>query len=244
MKARNVVIVPAYNEEPRLAKVLEVILTSSLVDEAIVVDDGSEDDTWKVAEDYGVKFLRFKKNKGKGAALQAGLEAVPNADKYLFLDADLVNLKHEHIETLLNPLLENPTVAMTIGVFRAGDKARVNLAQHYFSILNGQRALSREFVDILPDLSWSRFGVEILLTKYAQMAGKTVIYPELFGITHVTKEEKLGFYRGFRYRLQMYKECLFSLFNYKQMIRKYPGKAPREILEKVGGTVFPEEISS
>ena len=88
-------------------------------------------------------------------------------------------------------------------------------------------------MEILPDLSWSRFGVEILLTKYAKLAQEKVTYPELKGLTHVTKEEKLGFYRGFSYRMQMYRECLYSLFCYKKMIKLHPGNVPPGILQRI-----------
>jgi glycosyltransferase involved in cell wall biosynthesis len=230
----TVALVPAYNEETRISSVLEVIVTSSLVNEIIVIDDGSRDGTAGKASSFPVQILRSEENKGKGAALQWGIDAAPDADYFLFLDADLLNFKPSHIENLLAPLLENEKVDMTIGVFRSGKKESVNLAQHYFSILNGQRALRRDFIDILPDLTWSRFGVEILLTKYAQLAGKIVTYPELQGISHVTKEEKLGFWGGTSYRLQMYNECLYSLFHHRRMIRLFPGRVPSEILKTIG----------
>lgn len=230
---KTVALVPAYNEGPRLAAVLKIITTSPRVDETIVIDDGSTDETAEVAAAFPVKLLRWEKNRGKGAALQAGMEEAADAACYLFLDADLLRLNHGHIAQLLDPLDGERPAAMTVGTFRQGNKASVNLAQHYFSILNGQRALRRDFVEILPDLRWSRFGVEILLSKYAQLAGQTVRYPELLGISHVTKEEKLGFFRGFCYRLQMFKECLYSLFNHKKMIRRFPGKVPAEILQKI-----------
>ncbi len=230
MTADTVAIVPAYNEAPRIARVLQVILSSPRVTHIVVVDDGSTDQTGEVTKGFPVSLLQWEQNKGKGAALQAGLDHVRDARRYLFLDADLVNLRHEHMEALLAPL-EDPAVAMAIGVFRAGSKGHVNLAQRYFSILNGQRALSREFVEMLPDLSWSRFGVEILLTRFARLAQQKVVYPELEGITHVTKEEKLGIARGFSYRLQMYRECLYSLFFHKKMIRVHPGKIPEDFLQ-------------
>lgn len=230
---KTVALVPAYNEEPRIARILEVITSCPSVNDTTVIDDGSKDRTSLEAAAFPVKIISFKQNRGKGAALQAGLEANPDAACYLFLDADLLHLKHEHIENLLSPLNDSEPSAMTIGTFRDGNKAKVNLAQHYFSILNGQRALRRDFVKILPDLNWSRFGVEILLTKYAKLAQKKVTYPELKGLTHVTKEEKLGLYRGFSYRLQMYKECLFSLFYYKRMIGLHPGNVPPGVLNKI-----------
>ena len=230
---RVTALVPAYNEAPRIAVVLETILSYPYIDETIVIDDGSTDGTGEVANKFPVQLLSFEENRGKGAALQLGLDNTPHTDFYVFLDADLINLMHEHINALLEPLLNHNHVFMTVGIFRSGQKNSVNLAQHYFSILNGQRAMKKKFASILPDLSWSKFGVEILLSKYAELSGHEVHYPELYGITHVTKEEKLGFLKGFRYRLQMFQECLFSLFNYKKMILKYPGNTPSHVLEKL-----------
>lgn len=234
MKNEQVVaLVPAFNEGPRLASVLEVILSSPQVDRTIVIDDGSSDNTGEIAEEYPVELLRMVKNLGKGAALQAGLQFAPAAAYYLFLDADLLHFRHEHISDLLRPLEENGQVAMSVGIFRSGYKKSVNMAQHYFSILNGQRCLRHSFVQILPDLGWSRFGVEILLSRYAALAGLEVAQPELQGISHVTKEEKLGFVKGFDYRLQMFAECLYSLFNHRKMILRHPGNVPPEILAKL-----------
>lgn len=230
---KTTALIPAYNEEPRLAAVLEIVTASPRVDEVIVIDDGSRDKTSRVAASFPVKLVRLKENCGKGAALQAGLEKAADAGRFLFLDADLLNLRHEHINQLLDPLTGDQPAAMTVGTFRRGKKASVNLAQHYFSILNGQRALHRNFVDILPDLRWSRFGVEILLSRYAQLAGQPVQHPELQGISHVTKEEKFGFTAGFLYRLRMYQECLYSLLYHQKMIRDFPGKVPVEILQKI-----------
>jgi polyprenyl-phospho-N-acetylgalactosaminyl synthase len=230
---KTVALVPAFNEEPRIARVLDVITSSPLVNEIIVLDDGSIDKTSEVASRFPVKVLRWEENRGKGAVLQSGFEEAPDADFFVFLDADLINFNIEHIEKLITPLTWPEPADMTIGVFRQGNKNHVNMAQHYFSILNGQRALRREFVEILPDMNWSRFGVEVLLTKYAALAERKVIYPELQGITHVTKEEKLGFYGGFCHRMQMYQECLYSLFNHKKMIRSHPGKVPPDILKKI-----------
>ena len=45
-------IIPAYNEAPRIAAVLEAVLAHPLITEVIVVDDGSQDNTAEVAERY------------------------------------------------------------------------------------------------------------------------------------------------------------------------------------------------
>ena len=211
------VLIPAYNEEPRLADVLDVVCGYHRKPRILVIDDGSRDHTRKVAESYPVETIGFDFNKGKGAALQAGLEYIGETDYYLFLDADLIGLNERHMDALVEPLEENPDTGMTVGVFRGGRNI-TDLAHKYFCILNGQRGLSLRFVRSLPDMSWSRFGVEILMSKFAETHGFPVANPWLPGLTHYTKEDKFGFREGFSYRLQMYNECLYSLFNWKKHI--------------------------
>ncbi len=210
-------IIPAYNEEPRISAVMDVVTEVQYLHKIIVVDDGSDDETGKVAERYPVQVIRHDKNLGKGAALETGLRETGDADYYLFLDADLINLREEHLSTLLNPLRENNKVSMSIGLFQ-GSQMHVHLAQNIFSILNGQRAISYELARKLPDLTWARFGVEILLTRYAQMIGEGIEWVPLYNITHWTKEQKFGFVHGFQYRLQMYHECLKCLATYKRRL--------------------------
>ena len=209
------VLIPAYNEEPRLGAVLEVVCAYHRKPRILVIDDGSEDQTRGVAEQYPVEVIGFDQNRGKGAALQAGLKHIGETDYYMFLDADLIGLTEKHMDSLVQPLEENPQAGMTVGVFRGGRNI-TDLAHKYFGILNGQRVLSRGFVQKLPDLSWSRFGVEILMSKFAETYKIPVLNPWLQGLTHYTKEDKFGFRRGVSYRLQMYNECLYSLFNWKK----------------------------
>ena len=57
-------IVPAYNEGPRIAAVLDVVRQSKMVDEILVVDDGSSDDTAEVAAAHGAKVVRMGHNFG------------------------------------------------------------------------------------------------------------------------------------------------------------------------------------
>ncbi len=213
-----VILIPAYNEEPRIGSVLDVVCEYKRKKRVFVIDDGSEDNTEKCARQYPVEVLRHDQNRGKGAALQTGIDYVGDASYWLFLDADLISLRHEHMEALYEPLENNHKIGMTIGMFQKGGKLGVDLAQRFFGILNGQRGLSGHFVKSLPDLSWARFGVEIFLSRVAQHHGIPVTMPVLRGITHHTKESKLGFLNGFRYRLQMYQECLYALFNWKRYI--------------------------
>jgi len=80
-------LIPAYNEAQRIAPVIAATLEHL---PALVVDDGSRDDTAAVAEAAGATVLRQVPNQGKGVALRAGLRwALERGyDAILTLDAD------------------------------------------------------------------------------------------------------------------------------------------------------------
>lgn len=208
------ILVPAFNEGPRIGEVLETICSYPQNKRIAVIDDGSTDNTQMEASRFPVDILTHPKNLGKGAALQTGLDHLPDTPYWLFLDADLIGLDHDHMDQLLEPLYRKQEVAMTVGML-VGHNARVNAAQRWFGILNGQRGLSGRFVESLPSLNWSKFGVEIYLSKLARARGCKVCTPVLQNLTHYTKEQKLGLGPGVRYRLQMYNECLYSYFHWR-----------------------------
>ena len=69
-------IIPAYNEERTITDVLKIITGSPLIDETIVVNDGSTDKTVQVIKRLGfnIRLLNNKENMGKGFALYQGSE--------------------------------------------------------------------------------------------------------------------------------------------------------------------------
>ena len=80
-------IVPAHDEAPRIARVVEAAMRHLPV---LVVDDGSADETAAVAEAAGATVLRHSPNQGKGAALRAGFSAALTlgAEAVITLDGD------------------------------------------------------------------------------------------------------------------------------------------------------------
>jgi glycosyltransferase involved in cell wall biosynthesis len=69
---RFCVLIPAYNAESTLGQVIQDV--KKYAETVIVVDDGSDDGTIRVAQEQGVKTLRHEVNKGKGEALKLGFE--------------------------------------------------------------------------------------------------------------------------------------------------------------------------
>lgn len=88
-------VIPAYNEEKiikeSLEKILKFLSSKKYTWEVIVVDDGSIDRTSKIVKNFtrrGVLLKRFSKNKGKGAAIKAGVMRA-RGNFVIFMDSDL-----------------------------------------------------------------------------------------------------------------------------------------------------------
>ena len=97
-------VIPAYNEAKNIVKVIEQV--KPLVDRAVVVDDGSTDQTAALAESAGVKVLRHIINCGQGAALRTGNEYSLNygAEIIVHFDADGQFLSQD-INKIVAPIL-------------------------------------------------------------------------------------------------------------------------------------------
>lgn len=202
---KSAVVIPAYNEEATIGAVLDAVKRSKQVSEIIVVSDGSKDRTARIARQKGVRVLELKENIGKGGAMKKGVSKT-NADIIVFLDADLIGLRPDHVGSLLQPVMDG-TADMTLGLFDGGRMA-TDIAQVVTPFLTGQRAVVRRILDEICDLEALRFGVEVALTRHVKEKGYRVHPVHLSGLTHRTKEEKLGFGRGILARLKMYWEIV------------------------------------
>lgn len=198
-------IIPAFNEEATIGQVIRAVKGAGLVSEVIVVDDGSKDRTAAVAAAAGARVVSLPENVGKGGAMKAGAETT-DADVLLYLDADLTGLERGHLHDLLAPVLAGE-VDMTVGVFDEGRLA-TDIAQRIAPFLSGQRAIRRSILLEIPQLETSRYGVEVVISRYAEKCGLRVARVYLKHVGQVMKEEKLGFWKGFGARLRMYWEII------------------------------------
>jgi glycosyltransferase involved in cell wall biosynthesis len=95
-------IVPAFNEARTIRETIAGIKSRG-VSNILVVDDGSRDGTPKLAEEAGAFVIKLPENRGKGAAMRAGLEKA-GSEVVAFLDADLGESAADVI-VLLQPVL-------------------------------------------------------------------------------------------------------------------------------------------
>ena len=86
------ILIPAFNAAQSLGSLLEKIPQNIGDGCIVVVDDGSSDDTSRIAADAGAVVIRHERNRGKGAALRSGFDYVlasTRSDSVLTMDADL-----------------------------------------------------------------------------------------------------------------------------------------------------------
>lgn len=133
------IVIPAFNEEKRLpstlTKVKAYLAASSWeFSEILVVDDGSSDNTARLAEAAGVRVLRNRGNRGKGYSVRHGmLEA--KGDWALFSDADL-SAPIEELETLWSGA-QRENASCAIGS-RALDRSLIGVHQPVFREVMGR----------------------------------------------------------------------------------------------------------
>lgn len=101
------VIVPAYNEEVTVAKLLKKLVKQKEVKEVVVVDDFSNDKTVQEIQKVKskkIKLVRHTENKGKGFAIRTGLVEI-TGDYVLIQDADL-EYDPEDIASMVEPVVK------------------------------------------------------------------------------------------------------------------------------------------
>jgi glycosyltransferase involved in cell wall biosynthesis len=168
------VLIPAYNEENNIRTTIQAIKGIGKIDQIIVINDGSQDQTGSRARETGVEVIDLVKNTGKGGALNRGLK-LAKGEIIGLLDGDLGKSASE-LEKLLTPVLENKA-DMTIGKFPAAKKKGgiglvTSLAKkgirwytglEVSSPLSGQRVMRRAVIEKVGFFE-SGFGVEVGLT--------------------------------------------------------------------------------
>ena len=203
------IIMPAYQEGTRIATTITALRTLPGLRRLLVVDDGSSDDTTVQAEKAGADVLCLPANRGKGAALRAGLASCPGepTDILLLLDADLGATAGEAVH-LLAPLIAGQA-DLTIARFpkppgKAGFGLVKGLARMGTWLLtrrwlhapiSGQRAARRWVLDAAPFAEG--YGLETAMNIAAGDAGARLEEVPVAMAHHASGRDVRGFlHRG------------------------------------------------
>ncbi len=214
------VIIPAYNEAERITATVQAALAIAGVERVVVVDDGSTDDTAKIAKRAGAEVISKPHKRGKGAAMGSGVaylrkSAQPGADYLLlFVDGDL-GASASACEVLIEPVASG-RCSMSIAVPPAfkgagGHGFVLGTARKAISEatgwepqapLSGQRCMNSFVFEACKNQLSRGWGVETWLSVKALEAGFTVLEVPC-SITHRVSVNNLA---GRLHRLEQFRQ--------------------------------------
>ncbi len=199
-------VICAFNEADRIAGVLEAAAGHPLLDEVIVVDDGSTDETRQRTCAYADVHLKtLWPNRGKTQALAAGIAAA-TSDYLMLLDADLDGVTAEDLTALAAPVLSGEadgSISLrgdTLGVYRAMK----------LDFVSGERVLPRAlFGDPAQTFAGlPRWGCEVFINELIIEQGLRVAVVDWPDVFHTPKHRKVGAWRGVKEEFRMVGDAL------------------------------------
>lgn len=195
-------LIPCYNERERIAKVLDIVVSTQSVQQVICVDDGSTDGTADYIEANWptVEVIRLLRNHGKTKAIKQGLQYVDYAT-LLMMDADLQGLRKEELEAALDAYKECHEVDMII-------MRRINspwFVKWYRSdvLLSGERILQTADLKQVLRQRLKCYQLEVAINRY-MLRHKKVVRWMPWSAINTYKVDKLGVLDGSRKEFNMY----------------------------------------
>jgi polyisoprenyl-phosphate glycosyltransferase len=203
-------IIPAFSEERNIGTVLDVLHRTDILDEIILVDDGSPDRTAEIMQEFAANdprmhVIRHEKNMGKGQAIFTGWAAT-SAPFIIMLDADLKNLQPEQVASLIEPILDH-RADMTLGLFLGGH-INTDLPHWITPFLTGQRGLRSDLLKHVSRDAATGYGFEVALTIAAGQEGYRTRITPLRGVWHPPSEFHRGILFGIKWRARMYAQIV------------------------------------
>lgn len=192
MASRVVALVAAHEEAPRVGATVSAL--AGIVDEVVVVDDGSADGTSSVALVAGATVLRASRRRGKGRAVEEAFDRLPPAAIWLLVDGDLED-SASRLGALVDAVRED-RADVAIAAFprlagggfglvkrTAGRLIHATTGFRATEPLSGQRALTAAALSAVRPLA-PGFGMETAMTIDAVRAGLRVVEVPIDGLSH------------------------------------------------------------
>jgi len=185
------IVIPAYNEETTVAKVVSVAMDLPYVTEVIVVDDGSYDKTVEKAKLAGANVISHASNQGKGSAIKTGFRH-SKGDIVAFIDGDIYNLDSEKVDMIISPILEGKTdITKTKFMRESGRVTELTakpLLNSFFPEINFDQPLSGQFAgkrSVLEKIKFEKdYGVDVGIVLDADAQGIKIQEVDIGEIKH------------------------------------------------------------
>lgn len=214
-----IALIPAHNEATRIEATVAGARSVAEIDRVVVIDDASTDGTADLAAAAGAEVLRLDRNRGKGGALQHGLDSVADdADVIALLDGDLGDTAAE-VGLLLAPVLAGdadmtiatlpkPPGSGGFGLVKGLARAGIKMLSGFETTapLSGQRVLSRSAWTAATPFA-TGYGVEVGLSVRAARAGLRLLEVPTT-MTHAATGRDVA---GFRHRGRQFVQVLGAL---------------------------------
>jgi glycosyltransferase involved in cell wall biosynthesis len=203
------VVIPAFDEAGTVAASVVAARRHPMVDDVIVVDDGSSDGTADVAEQAGAYVVRLGQNRGKAEAMAVGVRHARH-HIIMFLDADVTGHTNDTLTAIMQPVLDR-RYEMYVGV-HARSTVWLNDLLHFFPIIGGERALTRRLWESVPAMHKVGFQIEIAMNYTSKLFKRGMGFELIRGTAHHTKEKKYGLVVGLWRRIRMVGDVLSISF--------------------------------
>src|ERR671931_1629522 len=207
MSPRVLAVVPARNEEGRIAHTVAALRRLPGISEIVVVDDGSSDATASRASEAGAGVVSTGRRAGKGTAMEGAVRRKPSADVYVFADGDLGSSAEKLgslVETVVNGRADMAVAVFPrppsggFGLVKAAARRLLHrlIGRAPVEPLSGQRVMTAECLMPCRPLS-PGFGAEVGLFADSLRMGFHVIEVPLELEHRFTRRDPAGFvHRG------------------------------------------------
>ncbi|PID84208.1 hypothetical protein CSB09_02225 [Candidatus Gracilibacteria bacterium] len=206
-------IIPAYNEGPRIEEMIDAVLGCKELDEIIIINDGSTDDTWEkiqTIKDPRCIKMNNTKNCGKMKSVMRAIKK-SNGDYIVMIDSDLIGLKSYHIKQLIDPIMTQ--LCDTTLSLRDNSLRIYKLLKTDF--VSGERVIPKEIFEDTAFFVGKSFGLEVKINE--KILEKNLIRGnvKLKGVITPNKSKKIGFFAGTWADIKMVGEILCVLPFYR-----------------------------
>jgi glycosyltransferase involved in cell wall biosynthesis len=237
-------IIPAYNEASRISDVIDMVICHPLIEEVIVINDGSTDTTQTVLEQKAsIQLINHPQNMGKTQAVLTGLKKAKNP-YVMLIDADLIGLTGNALTDLIRPVLD--------GRADISISLRNNSLSLYkilgLDFVSGERVFKKELLlskqtdlEALPG-----FGLEVFINEQIILHNLQIHISHWESVISPRKSAKLNFLLGSLQDIKMINQilhtispqrCAFQIFHMRKFANITFGQTIKKSFQKKYQTI-------